>query len=185
MTAGAVLAGRSGGQSSAWAGVFPQSAAPRSALCGGLTDGQDGCSGLNRLVQPNVCSPVAKWVRKVRKGHCLWSGRAPVDYFGINVRVPRGPAAKLRSPRSTVTRTSSPRSPASRIRPRAASLNSRTSALVWVGMMRLLSGRLASCGPSGRSDRRAPARVSVRHAPCRACHRHGWHHRSRRSPDRG
>src|SRR3546814_29543 len=48
----------------------------------------------------------------------------------------RSPVAKSRAPRSADTRTSGPSSPASRSRSRAARFKSRTSALVWVRMIR-------------------------------------------------
>jgi hypothetical protein len=32
-----------------------------------------------------------------RRRHCLWSSRAPTDFFGVCVRIPRGPPAPAKS----------------------------------------------------------------------------------------
>jgi hypothetical protein len=74
----------------------------------------------------------------------------------------RSPLAKSRAPRSADIRTSCPSSPASRSRSRAAWFKSRTSALVWVRMIRLLSGSARRCASHvSISSARAASRVSA------------------------
>jgi hypothetical protein len=94
----------------------------------------------------------------------------------------RSPLANWRSPRSALIARRAQLATA-RSRPRAASLSSRTSSLVWVRMIRVSPG-LACRSRSQRSiSRRAPPPASRRHAPCRVRHRPEWQGRCARWQD--